>query len=281
MITGDCEPTIAIWKQSPLAARDFARLEAVPVKNGDRQDAVLAYFKNCPELSVQAVGRGSRQSANVICRISGRSSKQVIVGAHFDNFGVGQGVADNWSGIVLISALVELLSGTEPNLTWTLIAFAEEESGILGSKAFVRAESAKRTVSDQVAMINIDTVGIGDVNLDPRSDKGLRCLASNIAQQLEIDLKNQSLPTTTSDWEPFNRKGIPFLNLHSLDHRKIEKIHSRMDNLQLLDKQKMEDAWQILINLQKVLDQDWNRNSNWVTQAFRSVPSSFDSSIPI
>jgi len=276
-----CEIASGVQRQPHLGVEDFTRLEETPRKNKDRQQAVLEYFKRCPQLSMQKIGQGPGLDSNIICTISGPSSKQVVVGAHFDNFGMGQGVADNWSGIVLVSRLVDLLSATEPNLTWTIVAFAEEESGLLGSRAFVRAESGKENANDMIAMINIDTVGIGDVNLDPRSDPTLKCLARHIAEQLEIDIRSQSLSMTSGDWAPFRRKGIPFLNLHSLDRRKIEKIHGRMDNLKLLNKEKMEDAWQILINLQKVLDQDSNKNSNWVTQASRSVPSSFESNIPI
>jgi|TARA_B100001964_G_C14229970_1_gene599527 hypothetical protein len=196
----------------------------------------------------QPIGRN--RANNVICHLEGKSDFMFIVGAHYDRMGTGPGVADNWSGIVLISRLVEALQLMETNHTWEIIAFGEEETGTYGSKAYMRDHKGKPIIS----MINVDTLGLGPLKFDSRSSQGLKCIAEKIATDIEVQLSPSHLQETTGDWEPFDRRGIDFLSLHSLDRRLIRKLHTRRDSWKAISENRMQEAWRLLVSLSSLLD---------------------------
>lgn len=238
----------------PLQIRDYERLDQAPGANRLREQAVTAYFtEHCPGVFLDRVN--TRAGNNIICRLNGDSKKRIVVGAHFDQKGGGHGVADNWSGIVLITRLLSELSQKKLHYTWEFVAFAGEESDLQGSRAYVGRSLQEIRDGRIVAMINVDTLGLGPLKLDHRSDKYLQCLSERIALALDIKVTSTSLPSTTGDWYPFRQKGVPVLNLHSLDRQLIGKIHSRRDTRSVIDDVMLNDAWQILVTLQGLIDQ--------------------------
>ncbi len=244
-----------------LSTGDYARLESPPFRNRDREDAVVQYFfEACPQVQLQRINKYSGH--NIICRMPGREKKRIIVAAHFDRIGAGRGVADNWSGIVLMSKLITELSKHNLHFTWEVIAFGAEEFELLGSKAYIKNVLREQGASDILAMINVDTVGLDTVKIDSRSDEQLKCLTASLASELGLKLDIVSLPTITGDWEPFRRHGIPVLSIHSLDRRSLNIVHNRKDSIRAISMERLEDAWSLLLNLQRNLDQETIRLSN-------------------
>jgi hypothetical protein len=248
-------------EKSVLSAIDYSRLEAPPFRNSDREEAVTQYFAEvCPTFQLQKINY--RNGHNVICRIPGASQKRIIVGAHYDRTGTGRGVADNWSGIVLVSRLISELNSLDLSVTWEIVAFGAEEIELLGSKTYIREAGRDEGLSDILAMINVDTLGLGTVKIDSRSDERLKCQTKNLADELGIELETVALPTITGDWEPFRRKNIPVLSMHSLDRQSLQVVHSRKDSRRAMSEERLEDAWLLLLNLQLNLDQLVIRASN-------------------
>ena len=98
--------------------------------------------------------------------------ESVIVCAHYDHLGLGwpgvnignegkihPGADDNASGVAAMLELVELLGKTlKPARTVIFVAFTSEESGLLGSKYYVK--NMKRFPAKKViGVLNFDTVG--------------------------------------------------------------------------------------------------------------------------
>lgn len=250
IVSEQCVPESFRTKRSQLHQIDLDRLSAPPVDNREREHRVVEYFSDgCPLLLKQKVGE--RAGHNIICRIEGKHDIKIVVGAHHDRVGGGRGVADNWSGIVLISRLIDEFKLIKPEATWEIIAFAAEESAMLGSRAYVRDNRTDRVV----AMINVDTLGMGIVRVDSRSDRHLSCIAKDLARRVGIKLSPISLPGMTGDWEPFRRLGISVLNIHSLDRRSLGKVHTRKDTRRAVSSDRMQDAWLFLFNLSLYLDQ--------------------------
>ena len=114
----------------------FERLQSAPGVNPKREEEVLDDFSaHCDLVDQQPVSR--RLGNNVLCRVEGRTPEQILVGAHHDRIGAGHGVADNWTGIVLLSHLLARVSEGKPDKTWIFAAFAAEESGLEGSRAWI------------------------------------------------------------------------------------------------------------------------------------------------
>lgn len=84
----------------------------------------------------------------------------VVVGAHMDSVTAGTGAGDNASGVAAMLAAARALAGLDTTHTLVFIAFGAEEGGDPpGAEVYV--EGLGDTVGNIIAMINIDSVGVG------------------------------------------------------------------------------------------------------------------------
>lgn len=111
------------------------------------------------------------QSANVIARIPGRVSPDVVyaVSAHFDSNARSPGADDNTSATVGLLEMARVLANHPMPATIEIALFTGEESGLLGSREYVRraVESGKKLVG----ALNNDMVGFAE---DHRLDNTIR-----------------------------------------------------------------------------------------------------------
>lgn len=166
------------------------------------------------------------QSANVVVVKPGVSEKQIIVGAHYDSVGVGEGVSDNGSGVAVMLAAAAELAGKNLPYTIKFIAFGAEEVGLQGSQYFASQMTAD-DIAGTVCMLNLDTLAGGDkIYVYGGADQAgwVRDQFLQKAATMEIPLEtnpglNEEYPAgTTGDWSdhaPFKGLGIPFAYLES------------------------------------------------------------------
>src|ERR671916_115767 len=119
------------------------------------EQAARRGFKAVPlkaelEAKVESVIERSATS-NVLGRLPGKGSladEAVLIGGHYDHFGIStpvggdsiyNGAEDNASGTAAVLAVAEAFarSGVRPGRSLVFIGFTAEESGLLGSQAFV------------------------------------------------------------------------------------------------------------------------------------------------
>ncbi len=93
------------------------------------------------------------------------AASSVVVGAHYDHLGVDKngivhpGADDNASGVAVLLELARQMAASGPaSRTLIFVAFTGEESGLLGSKRYVTANSPW-PASKTIGMVNLDTVG--------------------------------------------------------------------------------------------------------------------------
>ena len=81
---------------------------------------------------------GTYTTTNVIAETtSGDPNNVIVVGAHLDSVGVGPGINDNGSGSATILEIAEQMTKVKPRNKVRFIWFGAEESGLLGSEAYV------------------------------------------------------------------------------------------------------------------------------------------------
>ncbi len=98
-------------------------------------------------------------SRNVIGIKSG-DDQIVVVGAHMDSVTAGTGAGDNASGVAVMLAAAQELAHVETTHTLMFVAFGAEEGGNPpGADVFV--ESLGDQIDNVIAMLNIDSVGVG------------------------------------------------------------------------------------------------------------------------
>ena len=175
---------------------------------------------------------------NVIARRPGTGphrNEAVIVGGHYDHLGFGppvngdsiyNGAVDNASGIAGVLTLAEatVRSGARTDRSLLFMAFGAEESGLLGSGAFVdRPTIPLRQIAAVVNMDGIVLLGrtrdIGALGID-QSTLGPVFTAAARAEGLRITVNPDAALKGfffRSDHFPFVKAGIPSLSLEAGD----------------------------------------------------------------
>ena len=115
--------------------------------------------------------RAGGQTANVIATLQGTVNPELVyvVSSHYDSVAVGPGADDDTSGTAALLEAARVLSRHPQPATIVFASFTGEESGLLGSREFVR-----RAVADKVQIVgalNNDMIGWAN---DHRLDNTIR-----------------------------------------------------------------------------------------------------------
>jgi len=160
------------------------------------------------------------ESANVIAVKPGMSTREIIVGAHYDATDDGRGADDNASGVAVLLAVAALVKDQPAPYTIRFVAFGAEENDLDGSFAFVD-EMDRADIRNTAAMINLDSLIAGDIAY-VYGDAGpgtLRdwIIADAQAKGLELDARTAAdldeadgTPCDCADYDAFQEAGIAF-----------------------------------------------------------------------
>jgi Zn-dependent M28 family amino/carboxypeptidase len=167
---------------------------------------------------------GTYTTTNVIAETPrGDPDNVIVVGAHLDSVGVGAGINDNGSGSAAILEIAEQMSKVKPRNKVRFIWFGAEESGLLGSEAYVASLSPEER-SQIAAMLNFDMIGSpnfvrfvydGDLSDSPPLPGGPPPGSAAIETLFLEYFASQGLATEPtafdgrSDYGPFIDAGIP------------------------------------------------------------------------
>ena len=172
-------------------------------------------------------GDQSVTSDNVVAVKTGTSSQEIIVGAHYDSTDAGPGADDNASGVAVMLEVAKLVQAAQTPYTIRFIAFGAEESGSLGSFAYLN-QMSQDEFQNVIVMIDLDSLVAGDTAY-AYSDEGqssVRDWALEWALGNGFDLqtiRNVSLTYPdkngigSSDYAPFQAAGISYVYFNSTD----------------------------------------------------------------
>jgi Zn-dependent M28 family amino/carboxypeptidase len=172
------------------------------------------------------------ESENVVGRLPGRDSRRaaeaVLITSHWDHKGIGpavrgdsiyNGAEDNASGIAAMLAVAKALAqGPRPARSIIFVATTAEESGLLGSEAYVQRPLIP--LAQTAAVLNLDvtnvrgaTRDIGALGMD-RSTLGPVFTAAARAESLAVESQPDVRGSFfRSDHFPFARSGVPALSI--------------------------------------------------------------------
>ena len=167
---------------------------------------------------------GTYPTKNVIAETRwGDPNKVIVVGAHLDSVGTGNGINDNGSGSAGILEIAEQLRLVHPQNKIRFIWFSAEESGLLGSEHYVATLSPEERAKI-AAMLNFDMIGSpnfvrfvydGDTSDFPPPDVGVPPGSDEIEQIFLDYFDDKGLATAPtafdgrSDYGPFITADIP------------------------------------------------------------------------
>lgn len=181
------------------------------------------------------------KGVNLIGRIrgSGTNDHVLLIGAHYDHFGIRggevlNGADDNASGVAVLLSIAEQFARERPAHDVVFALWDAEEQGFYGSKAFVDAPPVPLS---HIAMnLNLDMMSRSDRNelwlAGAHHSPFLRARFEQIAAQAPVSLKlgHDGPPWKgTGDWTGgsdhfvFHDRGIPFAYLGVEDYADYHK----------------------------------------------------------
>jgi hypothetical protein len=146
------------------AARETVEKEvhAVPSTDAERLDRLRAAFRSagCDGNRMKdapVTGKHGATGANLICTWPGdQGTGTVVIAAHYENGGKGQGAISGWSGAALLPFLYEAIQGQPRRHTYIFLETWKGEGAATWIKSLSRDE--KHGIR---AMINVDALGLG------------------------------------------------------------------------------------------------------------------------
>ena len=127
---------------------------ALSVPDANQLARLVALGSTTLKLSLDCGWDGKATSYNVIGEITGRSlpKEVVVIGGHLDSWDLGTGAVDDGAGVGITMAAGHLIGTLKqaPKRTIRVVAFANEEQGLYGGKAYAEAH-AKDVVLHQLA----------------------------------------------------------------------------------------------------------------------------------
>ncbi|NOX36705.1 MAG: M20/M25/M40 family metallo-hydrolase [Calditrichaeota bacterium] len=210
------------------------------------------YFQSWEDVA----GRDNRkvELKNVIGILPGShpdwKDQSVIISAHYDHLGYGwpdvyqgnegklhPGADDNASGVAVLLELAKVLGKSEkPKRTIIFIAFTAEESGLRGSRYYVR-HSGDYPVSKLMGVINLDTVGRLKNNpllvLNANTAREWRFIFMGASYVTGVESKVIDQRLDASDQVPFIEAGVPAVQLFSGAHLDYHRPGDTADKIDL------------------------------------------------
>jgi hypothetical protein len=117
-------------------------------------ETALQWFETQPRGNRPAI-----RTANVLAKLEGTENPELVyvVSSHFDSTGRGPGADDNTSGTVMLLETARILASRPLPYSVIFASFTGEESGLLGSREFVR--QAVENGDKVVGALNNDMMG--------------------------------------------------------------------------------------------------------------------------
>ncbi|MBX7222130.1 MAG: Zn-dependent exopeptidase M28 [Blastocatellia bacterium] len=133
---------------------------------------LLAYFRERGlKVRLQPFQNGNLKGNNVVATLPGTDDPEgkrdfIVLGAHYDSVArdgnpvtTAPGAEDNASGVAAMMELADLFHQHPPRTTLVFVAFAGEEEGLFGSRAFVDEIVANGSASRMRAALVMDMIG--------------------------------------------------------------------------------------------------------------------------
>ncbi len=176
------------------------------------------------------------ESYNVIADIKGSEHPEqvVIVSGHLDSWDLGTGAIDDGAGVVMSMQTAQLIKrlGLRPKRTIRIIAWMNEENGLMGGKTY--AEDHKAELSNHIAAIESDLGAGHPVGLTAHvSSRALEMLQplSTILQASGAGIVIQSQKSEGADVSPLDAAGVPTLAAIQDDRTYFNYHHTAADTL--------------------------------------------------
>ncbi len=181
-------------------------------------------------------------SANVVGEIAGREKPKeiVLLGGHLDSWDLGQGAVDDAAGLGIAIEAARLVGQLpkRPRRTLRVVAFANEENGLAGARAYAKAHAAE--LPFHVAAIECDS-GAGRVSgfgwtAGPSAEAALATVAEILKP---FGVGNVKKGGGGADVGALRAAGVPLFSPIQDSSRYFDVHHSADDTFDKIDREEL------------------------------------------
>ncbi|HEX7814555.1 M20/M25/M40 family metallo-hydrolase [Dyella sp.] len=225
--------------------KDAIPAAALSNPDADQLERVLAYGKPVMvKLDLDVGFHGSYTGANVIGEITGRKhpDQVVAIGGHLDSWDPGTGAIDDGAGVAIAMAAGKLIRDLpqRPDRTIRVIAFANEEMGLWGGRAYAQkhaAEAGKHQLGTE------SDFGAGKVwrmsaSVKPQARGAIEQIAK-VLEPIGVAYDPQRPGGGGSDLSQMHGKGMAALSLTQDGTYYFDYHHNANDTLDKIDPREM------------------------------------------
>lgn len=191
-------------------------------------------------LALDVGWNGEYTSQNVIGEITGREAPDeiVLIAGHLDSWDLGTGAVDDASGVGITMAAGHLIAQLpqRPRRTVRVVAFANEEQGLLGARAYAEAHGGADIIAQHIVGAESD-FGAGRIyGFNTSAPAGQRATSDAIAEVLHplgIDyLQDKGSPgpdisplaAKGGAWGWLGQDGTDYFDLHHNANDTLDKV---------------------------------------------------------
>ena len=221
--------------------KDAIPAAALSNPDADQLERILAYGKPVSvKLDLDVGFNGSYTGANVIGEITGKKHPEqvVAIGGHLDSWDPGTGAIDDGAGVAIAMAAGKLIHDLpqRPDRTIRVIAFANEEMGLWGGRAYAdkhAAEAGKHQLGTE------SDFGSGKVwrmsaSVKPEARGAIEQIAK-VLEPIGVAYDTQRPGGGGSDLSQMHGKGMAALSLTQDGTYYFDYHHNANDTLDKID----------------------------------------------
>ncbi len=209
--------------------------------DADQLERVLAHGKPVTiKLDLDVGFEGDYTGANVIGEVTGKKHPDQIVdiGGHLDSWDPGTGAIDDAAGVAIAAAAAHLIKQLpqRPDRTIRVIAFANEEGGLYGGKAYAEKHAAE--VAKHVLGSESDFGAAPIWNLRASVKPEARAAIAQIAAVLKpigVEYDDKGAGHGGSDLSALHQKGMAALSLDQDGTHYFDIHHTPNDTLDKIE----------------------------------------------
>ncbi|TLY49527.1 MAG: M20/M25/M40 family metallo-hydrolase [Gammaproteobacteria bacterium] len=209
--------------------------------DADQLERELAYGKPVTlKLDLDVGFEGDYTSANVIGEITGRKhpNEVVALGGHLDSWDPGTGAIDDGAGVAIATGAAHLVAQLKqrPDRTIRVIAFANEEAGLYGGKAYGE-KHAKDVAKHQLGSesdFGAAPVWRMSASVKPEAREAVAQIA-NVLKPLGVEYDDKADAGGGPDLSDMHKRGMAALTLVQDGTHYFDLHHTSNDTFDKVD----------------------------------------------
>lgn len=215
---GTAEPLWSRYFETNPRAREMSGTRDIPLGDRERCEAVREMFREAgmAEPVLEASGCIEACPGNVVAKLPGHVPGAIIISAHLDRAGSGEGALDDFSGAVMVAMLLGHFRDRTHRHTLVFVAFDGEEKDLRGSRRFI--ETSPNMPADVMAVVNLECLGVTfPRSWEEGSSESLEEMFITAGKLNRIDSGPVSVRGVKADSLTFLEAGYPAITVHGID----------------------------------------------------------------